>query len=41
MALDLKSVDGIAATKALVAKAGGVVQNLAPAAIERLGLGGV
>lgn len=41
MALNVNSVDSIAATKALVAKAGVVVQNLAPAAIERLGPGRV
>jgi len=37
--LDLKSEDGIAALKALVAKADILVQNLAPGAIERMGLG--
>ncbi|WP_218063280.1 CaiB/BaiF CoA-transferase family protein [Arthrobacter sp. SDTb3-6] len=37
--LDLKSVAGLAALKSLVAKADILVQNLAPGAIERLGLG--
>ena len=37
--LDLKSETGIAALRALVAKADVFIQNLAPGAIERLGLG--
>ena len=37
--LDLKSDHGITALKALVAKADVFIQNLAPGAIERLGLG--
>ena len=37
--LDLKSANGIAALKGLIAKADVFIQNLAPGAIERLGLG--
>ncbi|MEY4312948.1 MAG: Formyl-coenzyme transferase, partial [Actinomycetota bacterium] len=37
--LDLKSASGIAALRTLVAKADVFIQNLAPGAIERLGLG--
>jgi crotonobetainyl-CoA:carnitine CoA-transferase CaiB-like acyl-CoA transferase len=37
--LDLKSGPGITALRALVAKADVFIQNLAPGAIERLGLG--
>jgi itaconate CoA-transferase len=39
IALDLKSEDGLAAVRALVARADVFVQNLAPGAAERLGLG--
>lgn len=39
IALDLKSEAGLTAAKALVARADVVVQNLAPGAAERLGLG--
>ena len=39
IALDLKSEDGLAAVRALVARSDVFVQNLAPGAAERLGLG--
>jgi crotonobetainyl-CoA:carnitine CoA-transferase CaiB-like acyl-CoA transferase len=39
IALDLKSQDGLAAVRALVARSDVFVQNLAPGAAERLGLG--
>jgi itaconate CoA-transferase len=38
--LDLKTVDGVGVLKKLVAKADVLVQNLAPGAVERLGIGG-
>lgn len=38
--LDLKSAEGIGVLKKLVAKADVLVQNLAPGAVERLGIGG-
>jgi itaconate CoA-transferase len=38
--LDLKSAEGIGVLRRLVAKADVLVQNLAPGAVERLGIGG-